>query len=88
MFVHDGKSILLILLVSLFWQQLSPLAITIIQLIFSLLGHMELKLCKYDDSNMVLNQACLDAHPLEFVQDLSYGIPKDVNHPERAYFAE
>jgi hypothetical protein len=25
---------------------------------------------------------------LEFIQDLTHGIPKDVNHPERAYVAE
>jgi hypothetical protein len=49
---------------------------------------MELKLCKYNDPNMNLDQDCLDAHPLEFVEDLTYGVPKDVNHPERAYFAE
>jgi hypothetical protein len=51
-------------------------------------GHMELKVCKYGDPGMTLNQSCLDAHPLEFIQDLTHGIPKDVNHPERAYVAE
>jgi hypothetical protein len=49
---------------------------------------MELKVCKYNDPSMTLDQNCLDAHPLEFMEDLTYGIPKDVHHPDRAYFAE
>ena len=30
-------------------------------------------------------QACFDANKLEFVEDVLYGAPKDVNYPDRGY---
>jgi hypothetical protein len=29
-------------------------------------------------------QDCFDEHPLEFVEDIIHGMPKDAKHPERA----
>ena len=36
-------------------------------------GHMELKACPLGRQS---NQDCFDQHVLEFVEDLSYGMPK------------
>jgi hypothetical protein len=59
---------------------------------FRFQGHMELYMCNLDslidEHNVDEVQACLDAFPLEFVRDNSYGIPQDTNYKMRAYFAE
>ena len=53
---------------------------------------MELYMCNLDslidEHNADEVQACLDAFPLEFVRDNTYGIPQDTNYRMRAYFAE
>jgi len=46
-------------------------------------GHMDLMLCP-DSENPT--QECFEANPLEFVEDLKYGAPKDVNYPNRGYY--
>jgi len=53
------------------------------------LGHMELRGCPVtgeDNGRSTATQACFDAHVLEFVEDISYQMPKDEDHPERGYF--
>lgn len=51
------------------------------------LGHMELKACPVgDDNGRAATQDCFDQHVLEFVEDISYQMPKDEDHPERGYF--
>jgi len=48
-------------------------------------GHVELKGCAVDGGAAAATQACFDAHPLIFVEDLLYGAPPDPRHPERLY---
>jgi hypothetical protein len=45
-------------------------------------GHFEFRACP---KGRQTTQSCLDQYPLEFVQDVSYGMPKDLNFPERGY---
>jgi len=47
-------------------------------------GHITLSACPLGKDS---TQECFDnpANWLEFVRDESYGMPKDINHPERAY---
>jgi len=47
-------------------------------------GHMDLMLCP-DGENPT--QECFEANPVEFVEDAKHGAPKDVNYPERGYYA-
>jgi len=46
-------------------------------------GHVEVRACP---DGRASSQDCFDAHVLEFVEDLSYGMPKDNAHPERGYY--
>lgn len=48
-------------------------------------GHMELRACPKGRQS---TQGCLDSYPLEFVQDVSYGTPKDPSYPERGYLVD
>jgi len=51
------------------------------------LGHMELRGCPVgNDNGRSATQDCFDEHVLEFVEDTSYQMPKDDDHPERGYF--
>jgi len=53
------------------------------------LGHMELRGCPVtgdDNGRSTATQDCFDEHVLEFVEDISYQMPKDEDHPERGYF--
>ena len=45
---------------------------------------MELRGCPYGRAS---TRECLEKYPLEFVSDVAHGMPKDPNHPERAYYA-
>lgn len=45
-------------------------------------GHIELHACPKGRHS---TQRCLDQYPLEFVEDVSHGMPKDRNFPERGY---
>lgn len=45
-------------------------------------GHFELHACP---KGRQTTQSCLKQYPLEFVEDVRYKMPKDVNYPERAY---
>jgi len=45
-------------------------------------GHFEVKGCPFGKES---SQECFDAYPLEFVEDLLYGMPKDPAHPSRGY---
>ena len=47
-------------------------------------GHFDFYACPITWGE-VPTEACFKAHPLEFVEDVSYGTPKDVNFPQRAY---
>jgi hypothetical protein len=47
-------------------------------------GHIELRACPKGRQS---TQACLDSYPLEFVQDVDYGLPQDPDYPERGYLA-
>ena len=49
-------------------------------------GHFEFYACAIT-AGQSPSQACFRANPLEFVEDLLYGSPKDVNYPYRAYMA-
>ena len=49
-------------------------------------GHFEFYACAIT-AGQSPTQACFRANPLEFVEDLLYGSPKDVNYPYRAYIA-
>lgn len=48
-------------------------------------GHIELHACPKGRQS---TQGCLDSFPLEFVQDVSYGLPQDKSYPERGYLAD
>jgi hypothetical protein len=45
-------------------------------------GHVELHACPRGRQS---TQRCLDQYPLEFVADVSHGMPKDTSFPERGY---
>jgi len=45
-------------------------------------GHFEIKGCPLGRES---SQECFDAYPLEFVEDLLYGMPKDPANPSRGY---
>ena len=45
-------------------------------------GHFEVKGCPLGRES---SQECFDAYPLEFVEDLLFGMPKDQAHPGRGY---
>jgi len=48
-------------------------------------GHFEYKACAINEGELA-TQACFDANPLRFVQDILYpNAPVDSNYPERAY---
>ena len=49
-------------------------------------GHFEFYACAIT-AGQSPSKACFQANPLEFVEDLLYGSPKDVNYPYRAYMA-
>jgi len=49
-------------------------------------GHFEFSACPIN-AGQIATQGCFQANPLEFVEDLLYGSPKDVNYPYRAYMA-
>ena len=49
-------------------------------------GHFVFKACPLSESETP-DEACFDAHPLEFVSDELYSAPKDVAYPGRAYIA-
>jgi Lytic polysaccharide mono-oxygenase, cellulose-degrading/Chitin binding Peritrophin-A domain len=51
------------------------------------MGHFVYKACPVASVEDIPTQACFDANPLEFVQDMLYGAPRDANYPERAYIA-
>jgi len=46
-------------------------------------GHVEVRACP---DGRASTQDCFDAHVLEFVEDLSHGMPRDDAHPERGYY--
>jgi len=53
-------------------------------------GHFVYNVCPIDPNQFPMespSQACFNENPLEFVEDLLYGAPKDSNFPERAYVA-
>jgi len=47
-------------------------------------GHFEYKACPIEPGG-VATQDCFDSHPLEFVEDVLYGMPKDDFYTDRAY---
>ena len=47
-------------------------------------GHFEFHACPISWGE-VPTEACFKAHPLEFVEDVLHGAPKDPNYPTRAY---
>lgn len=49
------------------------------------MGHFEFRACPLAQTGDIPTQACFDQFELEFVEDMLYGAPKDVNHPGRAY---
>jgi len=49
-------------------------------------GHFEFYACAIT-AGQSPSKACFQANPLEFVEDLLYGSPKDINYPYRAYMA-
>jgi hypothetical protein len=49
-------------------------------------GHFEFYACRITAGESP-TQACFRANPMEFVEDLLYGSPKDINYPYRAYMA-
>lgn len=50
------------------------------------MGHFEMRACG-EDGGSAAAQACFDAHPLTFVQDVLYSGPADPTFTERAYVA-
>lgn len=48
-------------------------------------GHFAFNACAMGDDS---TQSCLDQNPLEFVQDVYYGMAKDENYPHRYYIKE
>jgi hypothetical protein len=51
-------------------------------------GHFEFKACKLNPINQPApTQACFDSNPLEFIEDVLYGAPKDPKYTGRAYIA-
>jgi len=46
-------------------------------------GHQDVMVCADGDAS---TQECFEQHPLEFIEDLSYGAPKDPNYPNRGHF--
>jgi len=46
-------------------------------------GHQDVMICPDGNDS---TQECFEAHPLEFVEDVSYGAPKDPNYPTRGHF--
>ena len=50
-------------------------------------GHFTYKACAISSTQEIPTQACFDANPLTFVEDLLYGAPIDQSYPERAYIA-
>lgn len=47
-------------------------------------GHFSFYACPIKEGE-VPKDDCFKEHPLEFVRDLMYGAPKDLDHPNRAY---
>lgn len=45
-------------------------------------GHFEFRACP---KGRQTTQSCLDQYPLEFIEDVSYGMPKDTSYPGRGY---
>ena len=50
-------------------------------------GHYALRACPLANHGDVPSESCFESHKLEFVEDVLYGAPKDLNYPERAYIA-
>ena len=48
-------------------------------------SHFEYRACPINSAGVVATQECFDNHPLEFVSDETYNMPKDDNYPIRAY---
>ena len=48
-------------------------------------GHFEYRACSPISAGGVATQECFDDHPLEFISDETYNMPKDDNYPIRAY---
>lgn len=46
-------------------------------------GHQDVMICPDGDAS---TQECFEAHPLEFIEDVTYGAPKDPNNPNRGHF--
>jgi len=46
-------------------------------------GHQDVMICADGNAS---TQDCFEANPLEFVEDVSYGAPKDPNYPGRGHF--
>ena len=55
---------------------------SLLRVFLVLIGHFEVKGCPLGRES---SQECFDAYPLEFVEDLLYGMPKDPAYPGRAY---
>eukprot|EP00957_Ditylum_brightwellii_P000375 29472-Ditylum_brightwellii.AAC.1 len=49
------------------------------------MGHVEYYACPLEKHGDTPSQACFDAHPLTFVEDVSYGLQPDPNYPNRCY---
>ena len=47
-------------------------------------GHFEYRACPINAGG-VATQECFDNHPLEFISDEKWSMPKDDNYPIRAY---
>eukprot|EP00591_Stephanopyxis_turris_P010789 CAMPEP_0195507578 /NCGR_PEP_ID=MMETSP0794_2-20130614/1000_1 /TAXON_ID=515487 /ORGANISM="Stephanopyxis turris, Strain CCMP 815" /LENGTH=605 /DNA_ID=CAMNT_0040634313 /DNA_START=164 /DNA_END=1981 /DNA_ORIENTATION=- len=46
-------------------------------------GHQDVMICPDGDAS---TQDCFEAHPLEFIEDVTYGAPKDPQNPTRGHF--
>jgi len=46
-------------------------------------GHQDVMVCADGSAS---TQECFEAHPLEFIEDVTYGAPKDPNNPTRGHF--
>ena len=49
-------------------------------------GHFQVRGCPVEDGkSSSASEECFAKYPLTFVEDVSHSVPKDDNHPERAY---
>ena len=48
-------------------------------------SHFEYRACPINSAGVVATQECFDDHPLEFISDENWNMPKDDNYPVRAY---